>query len=144
MAVDAVVGGVQRAVLKPLDRDIAGVACVLHLGVRSDPGDALAVLAPEAVGILDRARVHLLVLGVVDGAALLPLGRNIINLVVGHRILHATQHSPKALLLLTLCDGPRTSDKAPTVPLSADYQPPWALRQLASRNLQSAAWNLPT
>ena len=48
---------------------------------RLDPVDALGLLGPEAVRVVDRARVHLLVLGVVDIGALLPLGRNVVNLV---------------------------------------------------------------
>ena len=87
MAVDAVVGGVERAVLEPFDRDVARVVGrVLDLAERLDPVDALGLLGPEPVRVLDRALVHLLVLGVVDEAALLPLGRNLVNLV-GHTFL---------------------------------------------------------
>ena len=82
VAVDAVIGGVERAVLEPLDRDVARlVGGVLHLGEGLHPADALGLLAPERVGVLDRGRVHLLVLGVVDERAALPLSRNVVNLV---------------------------------------------------------------
>ena len=90
MAVDAVVGDVQRAVLEPFDRDVARrERGVLDLVERLDPVDALGLLGPEAVRVGDRALVHLLVLGLVDEGALLPLGGNLVDLVVGHRLLHA-------------------------------------------------------
>ena len=58
----------------------------MTLRERLDPVDALGLLAPEAVRVVDRALVHLLVFGFVDEAALLPLGRNLVDLVVGHRL----------------------------------------------------------
>jgi hypothetical protein len=57
-----------------------------------DPIDPLGLLAPEAVRIFHRALIHLLVFGFVDEAALLPLDRNLVNLVVGHHFLHAKRH----------------------------------------------------
>ena len=90
MAVDAVVGGVGDAVLEPFDRDVAGTeGRVLDLGRRPIPMDALGLLGPEPVRVLERARVHLLVLGLVDKAALLPLRRNIVHLVRHRFCLHA-------------------------------------------------------
>jgi hypothetical protein len=103
MAVDAVVGGVERAVLEPFDRDVAGVGRVLDLAERLDPVDALGLLAPEAVRVFHRALIHLLVLGFVDEAALLPLGWNLVDLVVGHRLLHALRQvalGKRAILLV--------------------------------------------
>ena len=47
------------------------------------PIDALALLGPEAVRVLDRARVHLLVFGVVEIGARLPLRRHLVDLA-GH------------------------------------------------------------
>src|SRR3569833_1933556 len=75
-SVDAVEAGVQRAVLEPLDRDVVRiVGGVLHLGEGLDPVDALGVLGPEAVRVLDRARVHLLVIADYAKAAIIPYGR---------------------------------------------------------------------
>src|SRR5262249_45112918 len=84
MAVDAVGRDVERAVLVPFDRDGVGrVAGVLDPGVGLDPVDALAVLAPELVRIVDGGLVHRLVFGVVRVGALAPLGRAFVNLL-GH------------------------------------------------------------
>src|SRR3546814_19007108 len=60
VTVDAVVAGVGGAVGVPLDVDVAcPEADVLHLGVGLEPVDALAVLAPEGVGVGDRLLVEL-------------------------------------------------------------------------------------
>ena len=66
--VDAVHRDVGGAVLEPFDRRRCRGAKlgVLHLGVGLDPVDALAVLAPERVGIVDRRRVPGLVGRAVD------------------------------------------------------------------------------
>ena len=86
MPVDAVPGDVEHAVLEPFDRDIAGrEGGVLDLGEGLDPADALGLFGPEAVGILDRARVHVAVFGLVDPGALGPFRRHIVNFL-GHRI----------------------------------------------------------
>ena len=101
MAIDAIVGGVERAVLEPFDRDVMRVERgVLDLGEGLDPIDALGLFGPEAVRILDRARVHLIVLGVVDQSALLPIGRNVIDLV-GHR--NSSQPTLRRGRLLARC-----------------------------------------
>ena len=82
MPIDAVVGGVEAAVLEPLDRDIARPERrVLDLARRTVPVQALGLFRPEAVRVLDRARVHLLVLGRVDIGALRPLRRDIVDFV---------------------------------------------------------------
>ncbi len=84
MAVDAIVAGVERAVLEPFDRDVVRiVGGVLHLGEGLDPVDALGLLAPELGRVLHRGGVHFLVLGVVHIGALLPIGGNVIDLI-GH------------------------------------------------------------
>ena len=76
MAIDAIVGGVGLAVLVPIDRDVMRIPRdVADLGVGLEPVDALALVAPEAVGVLDRALVHLLVAGLVDPGALGPVRR---------------------------------------------------------------------
>ncbi len=86
MAIDAVVGGVEDAVLEPFDRDVAGrERAVLDLARGLVPVEALGLLGPESVRILERARVHLLVLGGVDIGALLPLRRNVVDLFRHHR-----------------------------------------------------------
>src|SRR4029079_15791757 len=86
VTVDAVVASVERAVLEPLDRDVVRVVGgVLHLAEGLDPVDALGVFGPEAVRVLDRTVVHLLVFGVADESALLPFSRHVIDLI-GHRL----------------------------------------------------------
>ena len=96
MPVDAVEAGVERAVLEPFDRDVARrVGGVLHLGEGLDPVMRLACSPQNLFGSLDRARVHLLVLGVVDLGALLPVSRNVVDLVVGHRIPPAARFTAR-------------------------------------------------
>jgi hypothetical protein len=87
MPIDAIVGGVDDAVLEPFDRDVMGVVGgVLDPGVGFEPVDALAVLAPEPLRVGDRARVHLVVPGSVDPCALGPSGGHFVDLL-GHRFL---------------------------------------------------------
>ena len=89
MPVDAVIGGIGRAVLEPFDRDMMRVeGRVLDLAEVLVPVDALCVFAPEAVGIGERALVHFFVFGFVDEGALRPLGGNLVNLV-RHLVLQA-------------------------------------------------------
>jgi hypothetical protein len=84
MAVDAVPGRVQDAILEPFDRDVAGgEGDVLDLVEGLHPVEALGLLGPEAIGIIDRAGVHLSVLGVVDKGALGPIGGYVVNFL-GH------------------------------------------------------------
>src|SRR6184192_1441555 len=93
MAVDAVPRDIEDAVLEPFDRNVPGrEGCVLDLGERLHPSDALGLLGPEAVGILDRARIHLLVLGLIGPGALGPFRRHIINFL-GH--LTPSTHAPR-------------------------------------------------
>ena len=62
VAVDAINGSVQRAVLEPFNGNVRRVEIdVLDPGVGLDPVDALAVLAPETFRILDGLLVHLFV-----------------------------------------------------------------------------------
>src|SRR5262249_29177256 len=101
MAVDAVVADVQRAVLEPFDRHVAGiVGGVLDLAERLDPVDALGLLAPETVRILDRACVHFLVLGFIHVGAFPPIGRNVIDLV-GHRTSSRPIHYAEGALFVS-------------------------------------------
>src|SRR5258707_15328499 len=65
VAVDAVSAGVERAVLEPADRGVAGEAGVLDLGVGLDPVQALAVLAPEGVGVAGGCLIHPEIAGLV-------------------------------------------------------------------------------
>src|SRR6184192_1043746 len=116
MAVDAVPRDIEDAVLEPFDRNVPGrEGCVLDLGERLHPSDALGLLGPEAVGILDRARIHLLVLGLIGPSALGPFRRHIINFL-GH--LTPSTHAPRekrtqqaVSLLQRLCVGPASADK---------------------------------
>ena len=119
MAVDAVPGDVQDAVLEPFDRDIAGgEGDVLDLVERLDPADPLALFGPEGIGVGDRARIHLAILGVVDEGALRPVRRHVVNLL-GHLPLHSiaspTRKRPQAVLIVTMIMRRRgCPDKAET------------------------------
>ena len=123
MPVDAVVGGVEHAVLEPFDRDIARAeGAVLDLARCSVPVQALGFLGPKAVGVLERARVHLLVLVGVDIGAFLPLRRNVVDFL-GHIYLQAPRRKATVRNILCcagrrpkgsympLCDARRRSDK---------------------------------
>jgi hypothetical protein len=82
MPVDAVVGDVGDAVLEPFDRDVVRIVrAVLDLRRRLVPVEALGLLGPEAVRILDRTVVHLLVLRLVGMGARRPLRRHVVDLV---------------------------------------------------------------
>ncbi len=64
--IEAVDRGIEGAVLKPADIHLAAFkGGVLDRRVRAHPVDALAVLAPEAFGILNGLPVHRLVLRLV-------------------------------------------------------------------------------
>src|SRR5262249_18418082 len=65
-----------------------------------DPVDALGLLAPETVRILDRACVHFLVLGFIHVGAFPPIGRNVIDLV-GHRTSSRPIHYAEGALFVS-------------------------------------------
>src|SRR4030095_9065143 len=80
MAIDAVQRDVGGAVAEPFDRDVAGrERRTLHAAIGLDPVDALAVLAPEAFGVLHRPRVHVLVFGPIDVGGGRPACRNLVE-----------------------------------------------------------------
>ncbi|MNJ00511.1 hypothetical protein D3C73_1598590 [compost metagenome] len=63
MTVDAVGSNVEHAVLEPLDRDVwIFERGVLDLGGESHPVEALGLLGPESIRILDRALVKRVIL----------------------------------------------------------------------------------
>src|SRR5436190_24046916 len=66
MAVNAIGGGVERAVLVPADRHIAGEGRVADLRIGLDPIEPLAVLAPKAIGVGEGALVKAEIFGLVD------------------------------------------------------------------------------
>src|SRR5258708_20629344 len=111
MAVDAVPRDIEDAVLEPFDRNVSRrERRVLDLGERLHPADALGLLGPESVGIPDRPRVHLLVLGLIGPGALGPFHRHVVNLL-RHPTAYthaATQRRPRtpSSLLTRLCRGP--------------------------------------
>ena len=75
MPVEAVDRRVQGAVVIPADMHVVRrVGYVLHLGIGFYPVDALAVFAPEFLGVLDGIFVHVFVLGSIDQGARGPLG----------------------------------------------------------------------
>src|SRR5438128_1982496 len=86
MAVDAVVGRVQNAVLEPLDRDVTRAKRpVADLGIRLDPVDAPTLFAPKTVGIADRTQIKRAILLVVDEGPFAPVGWDVIDFL-GHAI----------------------------------------------------------
>src|SRR3981081_4963049 len=94
MPIDAVPRDIEDAVLEPLDRNVAGgEGRVLDLGEGFDPADALSLFGPESVGIADRARVHLLVLGLIDPGALGPIRRHVVNLLRHYTLHHCGQYT---------------------------------------------------
>jgi len=63
MPVDAVHRYVGSAVLEPLDRDLAGIeAGILHLRIRLDPLNSLAVIIPESIRVGRGEGIHFTVL----------------------------------------------------------------------------------
>jgi hypothetical protein len=70
--VNAVVANVGDAVFEPLDRHLAAEAGVLDLLEGLEPVDALAVLGPELLRVLDRLLVHLEVAVIVNEGMFLP------------------------------------------------------------------------
>ncbi len=77
MPVDAIVGDVQDAVLKPLNGYVRiGEARILYLFGEFDPVDALGVFRPKIGGLVHRFGIHRAIGCVGDGGALFPLGRN--------------------------------------------------------------------
>ncbi len=124
VAIDAIVAGVQRAILEPFDRDIVRVVGgVLDLAERLDPVDALGLLGPEAVRVLDRTRVHLLILGVIGVGPFAPVGRNVIDFFVGHWLPPVPALTPRATSFgWPLCDSALICDKADAIAtLVGDY-----------------------
>src|SRR6185437_4192347 len=84
VTVDAIIGGVQHAILEPFDRDIARrVGPVADLAEGLDPVDPLAMLGPESVGVANRALVHLAIFGLIDEGSFGPFCRHVIDFV-GH------------------------------------------------------------
>src|SRR5262245_31593990 len=76
MPVDAVGGDIERAVLEPFDRNLARPeGRVLDACVGIDPVDAPADLAPERVGVSDRAVVKALIALRIDPSAGRPVLR---------------------------------------------------------------------
>src|SRR5690606_18683800 len=71
-------------VLEPLDRNFAGKGGVLDLGVRLEPIDALTVLAPEPVRILDALGIPFEVGLIVDQRVLLPRRLDTVNIDFRH------------------------------------------------------------
>ncbi len=85
MAIDAVGGDVEGAVLVPFDRDVVGCkAGILHPRIGLDPVDAAAVLAPESFRIGDTSLVHGEVGLVVDPRAFGELPGDVVDLLLRH------------------------------------------------------------
>ena len=93
MPVDAIVGDIGQPVLEPFDRDLALERGVLDLGVGLEPVDALAVLAPELVRVLDALGVPFEIGVVVDQRALLPRRLNLVNVHFRHFLALPPDHA---------------------------------------------------
>src|SRR5262249_54312223 len=92
MPVDAIVGDVGDAVLVPFDRYMLWiVGGVLDLARWLVPVDALGLIGPEPIRVLDRALIHGAVVAVLDVGAAKPIGRNVIQLV-RHRFVLLLAH----------------------------------------------------
>src|SRR5205807_3461158 len=66
---------------------------ILHLAVRLEPVNALAFLAPEAVGVGNRARVHLAIFGRIGIGAPAPFRRDVVSLL-GNLLCLGLVHGP--------------------------------------------------
>src|SRR5215813_6762664 len=81
MTVDAIVRHIGEAVFEPFDRHVMRIkGCVLDLGERLKPVDALGFRGPETSRITDRTLVHADVFGVIDVGAFAPFGGNLVDL----------------------------------------------------------------
>src|SRR6266704_3175802 len=87
---------------------------VLDPARRLVPVDALGLIGPEPIRVLDRALVHRAIVIVLDIGAPKPIGRNFVEFV-RHRpaLLVAPELLEAGALafLMLLCDDARTSDK---------------------------------
>ena len=82
VAIDAVGGDVELAVLEPFDRDVVEVErCILDLGIGPDPVQPLAVLAPERIRIGHGRLVHRRILLRIDVGISDDVRRGLVHLV---------------------------------------------------------------
>ncbi len=89
VAVEAVVGGIQRPVLVPFDGHVAGtVSSVFHLCIGLEPIDPLALFPPKAVRVIDGLLVHGKILFVVGKGPACPGIGNGEQFIVAHHGLH--------------------------------------------------------
>ncbi len=110
VAVDAVGADVQRAVLEPADVHVVGVeGGVLDLGGRLEPVEALGLLAPEPLWVVDRLPVH----GLVGGLVGVGLGGEVVAyrvdvLMLGHGYASVREDAPSRWMMpaALLLDGP--------------------------------------
>ena len=87
MAIDRIGRKIERPVGEPGDAEIAFVeARLLDAGKGPHPVDALRLIAPEGIGLLDRLPVHRLIGGFIDQRIGRPGGRHRINRL-SHRLL---------------------------------------------------------
>lgn len=87
MAVERIGREIERSAGEPGDAEIAFVkARLLDVGKGAHPVDALRLLAPEGIGLLDRLPIHRMIAGVIDQRIGRPGGRHRINRL-SHRLL---------------------------------------------------------
>ena len=90
MPVDAVLRDIGGSVLEPFDRDeVRPEGRIFHAREGFDPIDAARLLGPEGIRIGDRPSVEFRIFRIVDSGALLPAGRDRINLIGHYRLLPA-------------------------------------------------------
>src|SRR5437763_15909384 len=113
MTIDAVVGGISDAVLKPFDEDVRFVERgVFDLVKRLHPMNALGLLGPKRVRIGERALICFLILRLIDEGALGPFGGHVIDLVGHVALLHSHAGVIDRRFPVALCDGALRTDKA--------------------------------
>src|SRR3984893_18713880 len=92
MAVDAVVGHIGDAVLKPFDGYVVWIeGCVLDFGERLEPLNTLRLRGPETGRILDGMLIHGGIFNVVDVGAFAPFGGNFVDLPAHTSAPHASR-----------------------------------------------------
>src|SRR5262249_814923 len=91
----------------------------------------LALLAPEAVGVGRRTRVHVAIFGVIGVSAPAPFRRNVVNLLrnlLCHGLVHWASSTP----------GPAPSPPPPILPLPK-FAPPCSTLGRELRNRRTLA-----
>src|SRR5882757_8546934 len=132
---------------------------VLDLGERLHPADALCLFAPESVGVADRARIHLLILGLIDPGTFGPIRGHVVDFLrhLTPSTLAASGDDQPSFIVITIMRRPRWRRQAerirPSVggSLARDQIVQWSCRPdrpaavtritIAFSDGQKAAWD---